>query len=410
MVFVMIRQLLCFVSTLTLCSSAPSADFRWEEYLAGMVINDIVFEGNIIWCATEDHGAVWFDSVTGDFGGIAASDTLKAYPLWSCCLDSSGVKWFGGEKILYSYKDEIGAVYRFLYVNDVECDMNNVIWAKSYDCVHALIDNQWKYMDSQYEHTIAIDSYNRVWVGTGNGIGVYDDGEWSYIENDVENVEIAFDSRDEPWIITYHEGLLTRSNGNWTKLEFDWPEYQIFGGNAIVIDRNDVVWMGTGEGLFSYSDGRLERWWYDDEFHQVTSSERWRHKIIPEINDLETGPDGSVWAATENGLVRYIFPPVSVEEETRPEPFRDLHAWPNPFNAAVTVEFSLDTAETVGVDVYDCLGRKVKRLAAGRMTAGAHTLVWDGTGDDGRGVSSGLYFVRVSAGRRAAVKKVTLVR
>jgi flagellar hook assembly protein FlgD len=56
----------------------------------------------------------------------------------------------------------------------------------------------------------------------------------------------------------------------------------------------------------------------------------------------------------------------------------------------------------VQVAVYDVAGRKVRTLADRVFSPGEHTLTWDGTDDDGRGVARGVYFVRSSTQKDAS--------
>ncbi|MCB1182410.1 hypothetical protein KDM41_03180 [bacterium] len=72
--------------------------------------------------------------------------------------------------------------------------------------------------------------------------------------------------------------------------------------------------------------------------------------------------------------------------------------FPNPFNPRVAIPLELDRAGAVTLDVYDARGSRVRRLLAGRVDAGARTVVWDGTDDRGRAVASGTYFARLRTG------------
>jgi flagellar hook assembly protein FlgD len=88
--------------------------------------------------------------------------------------------------------------------------------------------------------------------------------------------------------------------------------------------------------------------------------------------------------------------------------FDSLH--PNPTRRRSTVQFSLERAHAVRVDVVDVTGRRVSTLADDVRPAGRHEVDWDGTDSDGQRVASGVYYVRVSAGALAEAKAVTIVR
>lgn len=103
--------------------------------------------------------------------------------------------------------------------------------------------------------------------------------------------------------------------------------------------------------------------------------------------------------------------PINVEAALPlPEQFSVSRNYPNPFNPETTVHYELPEDGVVSVRVFDLMGREVKMLADGYMTAGRYDAKWDGTNHFGNAVSSGMYFVRVQAGEFSAVRKMTLMR
>jgi hypothetical protein len=84
--------------------------------------------------------------------------------------------------------------------------------------------------------------------------------------------------------------------------------------------------------------------------------------------------------------------------------------YPNPFNPSTVIDFSVPTAGTYALTVYDILGREVRVLWHGFRKAGPGQCVWNGRDDDGRLVSSGIYFYRLSGSEFTATRKMTLVK
>ncbi len=84
--------------------------------------------------------------------------------------------------------------------------------------------------------------------------------------------------------------------------------------------------------------------------------------------------------------------------------------YPNPFNPRTEIRFDLAEEAPVRIEVLDVRGRRVRTLVDGMRPAGSHQVVWRGRGDDGRGVASGVYFVRLIADGRAQTHKMTLVK
>ena len=83
---------------------------------------------------------------------------------------------------------------------------------------------------------------------------------------------------------------------------------------------------------------------------------------------------------------------------------------PNPFNPMTTVSFELAAAGHATVNVYDLKGRLVRSLADGAFAAGPHSVPWDGLGNGGQRVGSGVYLVRVVSNSGSAEHKMVLLK
>ena len=81
----------------------------------------------------------------------------------------------------------------------------------------------------------------------------------------------------------------------------------------------------------------------------------------------------------------------------------------SPFSGSARIDFNLAVPGRVTLAVYDVAGRLVRKVDAGRLEAGAHSLHWDGTDAGGRRMSSGVYFVSLTAGRESLSAKTVLV-
>ena len=71
-------------------------------------------------------------------------------------------------------------------------------------------------------------------------------------------------------------------------------------------------------------------------------------------------------------------------------------AWPNPFNPRTNITFQVLEQGSYRLEIFGVTGRLVTTLTDDLVEPGRHELVWDGTGDDGRGSPSGLYMARLS--------------
>lgn len=77
---------------------------------------------------------------------------------------------------------------------------------------------------------------------------------------------------------------------------------------------------------------------------------------------------------------------------------------PNPFNPRTAIHFETPGG-SVFLEIIDLSGRRVRTLADGQITPGAHQLIWDGLDDRGHDVASGVYMARL----RGAKENLKLV-
>jgi flagellar hook assembly protein FlgD len=84
--------------------------------------------------------------------------------------------------------------------------------------------------------------------------------------------------------------------------------------------------------------------------------------------------------------------------------------FPNPFNPATTIEFSLKAGADVTLAVFDVRGARVRTLARGHYVAGPHRVDWNGTNDRGEPVSSGVYYYRLRGAGIDLTHKMVLLK
>lgn len=88
-----------------------------------------------------------------------------------------------------------------------------------------------------------------------------------------------------------------------------------------------------------------------------------------------------------------------------PSNFALIGNYPNPFNNSTVIKFRLADAGNIQLDIFNLLGQKIETLLSGTMAAGEHELVWNGDT-----APSGVYFYRLTAGDKSAVRKMTLIK
>lgn len=83
---------------------------------------------------------------------------------------------------------------------------------------------------------------------------------------------------------------------------------------------------------------------------------------------------------------------------------------PNPFRQELIIDFSLGEPGPVTLRIYDITGSLVRTLVDDSRPAGVSRLVWNGTDESGRPLSSGTYFTKMMIGDYARTQKVVLIR
>jgi len=87
-----------------------------------------------------------------------------------------------------------------------------------------------------------------------------------------------------------------------------------------------------------------------------------------------------------------------------------ISAGPNPFNPKVVVRFGLPRSGQAKMDVFDVRGRRVASLLDESLEAGHHEVSWQGKDVKGRGVASGVYFMKLTCGDVEQTQRVLLVK
>jgi hypothetical protein len=84
--------------------------------------------------------------------------------------------------------------------------------------------------------------------------------------------------------------------------------------------------------------------------------------------------------------------------------------FPNPFNGSISVPYSIDSAGTVTVSIYDVAGRLVRILYQDRREPGIYEAEWDGCDAAGKRLSSGVYFCTIATEDFTGTQKIVFVK
>jgi hypothetical protein len=99
----------------------------------------------------------------------------------------------------------------------------------------------------------------------------------------------------------------------------------------------------------------------------------------------------------------------TITTKLAPSTFALHPAYPNPFNPNTNLSFSLPTAVSYSMNIYNVAGQLV-RSYQGMGNVGLNVITWDGKDNAGNAVSSGIYFYKLIAGSFTATNKMIMLK
>jgi len=193
--------------------------------------------------------------------------------------------------------------------------------------------------------------------------------------------------------------------------------FYVFGGCPIINRFDYLEKTGTGEYALQYPDV-MGQPYYAGIYNAGTNSYGYQFKTMWFGFDFECIRDAELTVPIiRNQIIKDILiwikhdVNVDISEADEVPAVNSLgQNFPNPFNPATTIEFSLKTRGHVSIKIYDVSGRLVKTLVDGVMSTGPHKVIWDGTNNRNAKIASGVYFYRMNTGEFEQTRKTVLLR
>ncbi len=157
----------------------------------------------------------------------------------------------------------------------------------------------------------------------------------------------------------------------------------LYGGGFSVGDLlpGQSAWSGVVTVSFGTQGGSDPRLVPFELVFSSNAIEYWRDTIRTLVMDVDHAGEGGI-----------------------PATCRLEQNYPNPFNPSTTIRYGLPNRSRVILAVFNTLGQRVALLQNGEQEAGYHEAKFDANG-----LSSGVYFYRLSAGEFMQTKKLLLV-
>jgi len=359
------------------------------------------------------------------------------------------VKWFiADNRRTYSYNGE-----SWMYHGDFECialDNDNTKWFGGKDGVYHYDGEDWNeytYSDYTLKGTIyhcIVDKKNKKWFGLNSGVVSFDGIAWDYFNTDVglaanKITSMAVDYNNVKWL-GHAAGVSSYDDVSWT--DHTKKEGPVSDIHTVKISCDNTKWFGTEDGLWSYDDTTWRHysgneipqgsihilaiglnntvWMCVNETLGVIHFDGREAKFFTKenglisniINTIAIDHDGVKWFGTDDGISSYKEDTSTsiTTYDAHPDALPVTNSYPNPFNPSTTIEFTLPESGFTTLLIYNISGQKVRELAADHMTAGTHSLTWDGRDDGGNAVSSGVYITRLVAGKQVATGRMILLK
>ena len=99
------------------------------------------------------------------------------------------------------------------------------------------------------------------------------------------------------------------------------------------------------------------------------------------------------------------------EINSAPDRFVLYQNYPNPFNPNTTIQFYIPQKSQVTLDIYDNLGRHIRKLIDGvSYTTGSHSIEWDGKTELRDLAPSGVYYYKLKTADFQQTRKMLLIK
>lgn len=193
----------------------------------------------------------------------------------------------------------------------------------------------------------------------------------------------------------------TDAGASWSKVSF--PAQPTILNLYGVSFESPSRWVAVGgnfgvPGLIMESvDGGLS--W--TETRNIADSPLGQVLMIDGSTGFIIGTNGIILGTTPGGNVTSL----DVASASIPERFSLHQNFPNPFNPATTISYSLAATSFVTMSIFNVMGQRISTLVAGELPAGLHSVRWEP-----QSLPAGVYFCRLQAGESIFSRKMLYLK
>lgn len=382
-------------------AESPDNDYGWGIINASEAVfyhpeGDIVIEHFPVNFATEAMGCYRVDAkITCDHG--INTGELKVF--WN----TTGVEPFdpipmtsaGGDTFYADIPSQTSGttVYYYIYAEDTY-GLTGLQPLGAPDHLFSFVVGSARFVEG-----FEIGPYAWVTGGQGKRWGLSADYSNDGVLSMTDSPVASYQSSSDTWV-AMREGV-DLSNANSALLSF-YHRHKIWEddfGYVEVSTDGGGSWEQLGETVGGSQESFVEETCSLDDY-LGEQDVRIRFRLTSDVFDNQDG-----WYIDDFNI---ILNPTGVEEESGdelPVAFSLSHNYPNPFNSSTEIVFLIPKEAQVSLTIYNLLGQVVAEPLHDRLPAGRHSLTWNG-----EGLSSGLYFYRLTAGEYSSIRRMTVIK
>ena len=340
------------------------------------------------------NGASWETIQTG-----LPSDTVTVVR-----FDNFGNLWVGTPNGIGMYN---GSSWKHFTITDgllsnsiasIAVSNNNLVWCSTGSSLARFNGSSWNSYPIPTSigviklRDIAIDSAGTIWAASDSGIIRFDGDSFQHyfpamLRSGMNS--IAVDQHGIKWCASDSAGAWRFNDTEWTLL--DWQKVGPAPITSVRVSPTGSVWFGSSgeQGVYRF-DGTA--WSHFSETDGLGGGD---------IHDFAFGNGGNVWIASELGVTVYnengvVLSTPTARHPQSPANFELMQNFPNPFNPATRIMYTLASKSYVQISVYNILGQLVRKLVHQLKEAGNYSIEFDASG-----LPSGVYIYRLSASGNA---------
>ena len=303
---------------------------------------------------------------------------------------------------------------------------HNVSSNGDYDIFIAKIDTDGNWLWAENAGGSGYDSGNSICSGvdgniylTGQITGSANFGTFNLTSNGGYDIFVTKMDTDGNWLWAESTGATDHDFGNSICTDSSGNVFLTGGfGETVNFGSTTLVAHGGRDLFVSQIDPSTGNWLWAVEAGSVSNDKGYSIDTDIDDNIFVTGHFvGTVhigsFNVTSNGeydvFVAKFSGTSSADNNIIPND-SEISNYPNPFNPETTINYSLKEDSNVSLNIYNIKGQKVKQLISEQLSAGQHSVMWNGRDINGKQVGSGIYFYKFKTRNYEKTKRMVLLK